>query len=64
MTLPASPPYYVLLSAFPTQSISTLDLTIPNDPNLVGLPVVMMNVSFSPGPILELSQHIEFTICQ
>ena len=37
--------------------------TIPNDPNLVGLPVILMNVSFNPGPTLLLSDHIQFTVC-
>ena len=62
LTLPASPPFYILFSEDALASLTEIDVTIPNDPIFVGIEVVIVNASWT-GLNFEISEEIRFTIC-
>lgn len=63
LTLPGSPPYFVLYSAISNGNSVEYQLPIPCNPELVGQEVVAVNASFGlSGPVV-LSAPVQFTVC-
>lgn len=63
VVVPGAPPYQVLWSVDALDTVTPVSITIPFDPNLIGLQIVLINVVNDPAHGVVISSPLDFTIC-